>query len=120
MSKSKIIVHSLAHAAGVLLYIVAIYFFINAMQTWFGPGDPSWAPIAFLLLLVFSAATMAVLIFGRPVYLFLSGAKKEGIHFLSYTLGWIFLIFIIFIACMWKFSPRIQPDVISTDQVLED
>ena len=95
MVKSKIVLHSLGHALLVLGYISLVAFFINSLQGRFPAQDQLWMPISILLLIVFSVAVMAVLVFGRPVLLFLNGDKREAIHFFAYTLGWIFLLLII-------------------------
>jgi len=95
MSKSKIIFYSLLHALGVLAYIVAIGLFIQALNTILPGPDGFGTIIPVLLLLVFSAAVMAILVFGRPVYLFLNGMKTESIYFLGYTMIWLLIIIIV-------------------------
>jgi hypothetical protein len=96
MNKSKIVLHSLGHALGVLLYISLVVTLITNLEKYFAnTPDTFMAPIAMLLLLVLSVAVMAVLVFGRPVYLFLNNAKQEAYLFLGYTLGWLFLLVII-------------------------
>ncbi len=84
--------HSFAHAAGAMAYISFISWFLSNAENWFAKAeDDIWAPIAMLSLLTLSVAVMGVLIFGRPVLLYLNNQKKEAIGFLFYTLGWLCL-----------------------------
>ena len=95
MNKSKMILHSFGHAIGVLAYISLVVTLITNLEKYFAnTPDTFMAPIAMLLLLVLSVAVMGVLIFARPVYLFLNNAKREAFFFLGYTLGWL-LLFVI-------------------------
>ena len=95
MNKSKMLLRSFGHALAVLGYISLIVTLITNLERYFAnTPDTFMAPIAMLLLLVLSVAVMAVLVFGRPVYLFLNNAKQEAFLFFGYTLGWI-LIFVI-------------------------
>lgn len=96
MTKSKIVLYSLGHAAAVLGYIILVVFLITNLEKYFADTpDTFMAPISMLLLLVLSVSVMAVLIFGRPAYLFLNNAKKEAYYFLGYTMGWLLLFVII-------------------------
>lgn len=58
----------------------------------FGNGKNILIPIGMLLLFVFSATITGTLVLGRPVLLYIDGAKSEALKFFSYTLGWIFVI----------------------------
>ncbi len=44
------------------------------------------APIALLMLFVFSAALTGFLIFGKPALMYIDGKKKEAVALLGYTL----------------------------------
>ncbi|NIM46902.1 MAG: hypothetical protein GTN40_01955 [Candidatus Aenigmarchaeota archaeon] len=48
--------------------------------------------VAFLLLFTLSAAVVGGLVLGKPIYLFLSGQKKESLKTALYTVGWLFII----------------------------
>jgi hypothetical protein len=52
-----------------------------------GANNTFLAPIAMLLLFVFSAALTGFLVFGQPAILYLDGKKKEALTLLGYTLG---------------------------------
>lgn len=96
MNKSRMLMQSFGHAIGVLGYISLVVALITTLEKYFtNTPDTFMAPIAMLLLLVLSVAVMAILVFGRPVYLFLNNAKREAFLFLGYTLGWLFLFVII-------------------------
>lgn len=96
MNKSKMLLHSFGHAAGVVVYISLVVTLMTNLEKYFAnTPDTFMAPIAMLLLLVLSVAVMAILVFGRPVYLFLNNLNRSAFFFLGYTLGWILLFVII-------------------------
>lgn len=51
--------------------------------------DSFLAPIGFLMLLVTSAAVMAVLVFGKAITLYLEGKKLEGVATILWIIGQI-------------------------------
>jgi hypothetical protein len=84
--------YAIGGALGTAFYVVAIalfMFFIGRRLS--GVADSVFAPIAMLMLLVFSVAFVGVLVFGRPVMWYLDGKKKEALSLLGWTL-FIFLI----------------------------
>ncbi len=95
MSHSKLILKSLLNALGVVVYVLLVALVILNANQLFGQVPNVWGPFAFLLLFVFSAAVVGILIFGQPVMLFLSDAKKEAVKMLGYTIGWLFLAILI-------------------------
>ncbi|MFA6099067.1 MAG: hypothetical protein WCV50_06055 [Patescibacteria group bacterium] len=103
MDNKKITTYSLLHSLGVVIYILIVAFIIWNAENVFGNMNNILGPVAFLMLFTVSAAITGLLVFGRPVYLFLNGLKKEAIRFTFYTVGWlvveavlVFLILIIF------------------------
>ena len=54
-----------------------------------------FVPIALLLLLVFSAALVGALIFGRPCLWYLDGRRREACLLLAETLGILFVVIIV-------------------------
>lgn len=99
MTKNQMFGYSLGHAAGAMLYISAIAWLLSNAKNLFGEAEAViWVPIAMLSLLTFSVAVMGVLIFGRPVMLYLNSQKKEAMNFLFHTLGWLLVgVFLVFI-----------------------
>lgn len=88
--KKDIIKNALLNAGAAALYVVAVASFMFYVPKSSGP-DNVLMPIVALLLLVFSAALMGVLIFGRPIVWYLDGKKEEAFSLLAYTLV-IFLL----------------------------
>ncbi len=100
--KNKIILHSFGHAVLVFLYVSGVVWIISNGEKAFGPGKNLWIPIMMLMLFVLSASVTGALILGRPILLYLSGAKSEALKFFSYTVGWIFAITLaIFLSHLW-------------------
>ncbi len=55
------------------------------------------ALIAFLSLFVVSAGIMGMLIFGKPIMLYVDGKKREGVALACYTIGSLVLITFLFL-----------------------
>lgn len=119
MEKTKIITYSLVHALAILVYIVAVVYGLQNGERFFGVLPEMFAAIPVLLTLVFSVGLMAVLVFGRPVYLFMTGLKREGVEFLLYTLGWLFVVILLILAYMTQIpsDPYQYPMVDGSTQV---
>lgn len=66
----------------------------------FGEKDTVLTPVAVLMLLVFSAALMAVLVFGQPLMWYLDGKKKPALELLAYTLGCLFAFLVLVFAAL--------------------
>lgn len=102
MQKSKLILYSFLHAAAVVAYVFGVVAFINNLESNFHHiEDERWAPVLFLLTFVVSATTCGLLVFGRPVYMFLNGQKSDAVKFLFNTVAWLIgltvLVFVFFI-----------------------
>lgn len=80
---------SLLPALGVFVYVLLVGLVITYGNRWFGAGNSFWAPVSMLLLLVLSVAVVGVLIFGKPVFMYLEGEKKQAWTLLLYTIGWL-------------------------------
>lgn len=76
---------------------VGIFMYLGG-EAKIGRSNTFFVPIAFLLLLVTSAAITGYLIFGKPVQLYIDGKKKEALTLLKSTL--IFFSSITFIAIL--------------------
>lgn len=92
MKKNKLILISLLQALGVFAYILLVAQVISIAGQMFNKPNQFWQPVAFLLLFVLSAAITGLLILGKPITLYLDGAKKEAIELFGYTIGWLTLI----------------------------
>lgn len=83
---------ALTNAAATAVYVALVGSFFFYGQRVFPKGDTVLAPIAMLMLLVFSAAFCGTFIFGQPILWFMSGKKKEALSLLATTMGFFFLI----------------------------
>ncbi len=89
----KLLGHSAGHALLAYAYIVGIAVFFNlGVEKMFKKVPDFFGPIIMLPLLVLSVAIMAILIFGKPVLLYLDSQKKEALTMLFYTVGWLAVI----------------------------
>ncbi|MFH1325566.1 MAG: hypothetical protein ABIH49_02235 [archaeon] len=92
-----VIKYSLINSLGTAIYIVIAASFIYFLGNRFsGDTKTIFAPIAMLMLFVFSAALTGFLVFGRPIMWYLDGKKQKALSLLFYTLG-IFLAIIIIV-----------------------
>ncbi|MDP3880892.1 MAG: hypothetical protein Q8Q32_01775 [bacterium] len=92
MSRAKVIGWALVHGlatAGYVYLVVSLISFIEKLP--FAEASPL-APVAFLLLLVTSAAITASLVFGRPLLWYLDKRKDEAIALAVYTVAWLIVI----------------------------
>ena len=91
-----VIKYAVINSLGTATYIVLIVSLIFFLGNKFSGGDETiFAPIAMLMLLVFSVALVGSLIFGRPIIWYLNGKKKDAALLLAYTLGIFFAITLI-------------------------
>lgn len=93
----KALTGSIATAA----YIILVVLFMQYMQVYAPKPDNVLVPIAMLLLFVFSAAFVGVLIFGKPVMMYLDGKKKEAVLLLGYTLVILLIITLMTFVLLW-------------------
>jgi membrane-bound inhibitor of C-type lysozyme len=98
MQKSKLILTSLLHAAGVAIYICLVALLMQNVDKIIGKIDNYFSPVAFLLLFVLSAAITGGLTLGRSILWYLDGRKKEAVQLFFYILGWLFLFMLLVFA----------------------
>ena len=98
MKNSKLIFWAVIDSLGVLVYSSAIAFVMFNGEKLFGKADNFTGPLMILLLFVVSAVVTGALFLGRPIYLYLSGFKKEGIQLFFYTLASLIAITLIIFA----------------------
>jgi len=92
MKNSKLIISSMLHSLSVLVYILAVAFFFNHANQWFGKEDKFLTPVAALMLFVLSAAVTGSLVMAKPVLLYLDGQKSDAVKFFLLTLGWLLIL----------------------------
>ncbi|MBI3627064.1 hypothetical protein HY224_03390 [Candidatus Uhrbacteria bacterium] len=83
------------HALGVLIYTSAISCLLFNAKFLMGDGHSFLIPVFMLMTLIISATITGLLVLGKPIQLYLNGAKKEAMMLLGYTLGWLILFTII-------------------------
>lgn len=95
---------SLIHSFGVLAYIALVVTFMQNAEKIFGQEDKPIGAIVFLLLFVMSATIVGGLVLAKPVMLYIDGDKKSAVKMFIYTVGWLFLWFLITIfgVLMWR------------------
>lgn len=82
-------------AVGTGVYVALVSALMSNAQKIFGQGDNVLTGMAILMLLVLSAAVVGTFILGRPLMMYLDGAKKEAVRTLIYTLIILFAITLI-------------------------
>ena len=92
MKNSKIIYYAAIQSLGVFIYTSGVAWFFFNGKNLFGENNSFWQPLSMLLLLVVSAATTGLLVFGKPIFLYLDGLKKEAVKLLMCTVISLFLI----------------------------
>ena len=92
---NKLIQRSFLNALGTGVYVALIVTTMFNGEKMFGQVNNIFAPILFLLLFVTSAAITGSLVLGKPVLMYLDGAKREAIQLFLYTIGWLALGIII-------------------------
>ncbi|MFA5051916.1 MAG: hypothetical protein WC544_02530 [Patescibacteria group bacterium] len=96
----KPLLASFVHSIIVVAYVTGVATFMMNGSKIFGEKDTVFTSITVLLLFCVSAAIVGLLVLGRPAYLLLTGLKREGVEFLFYTIGWLALELICFIAAL--------------------
>lgn len=84
--------YALINALGTALYIALIGTFLSLLGGRVAGPDSFFAPVAFLMLLVFSVAVVSTLLFGRPAMWYVDGKKNEALVLLVYTLALFFFL----------------------------
>ncbi len=107
MPKKTIIKYAFIHAVGAVAYIALVAAFMSNASKIFGPDNSADNKIlpttVFLMTFVISAAVMGLLVFGKPVLLYMDGFKKEAISLIFYTLGFLILIAVIIFLILLTF-----------------
>ena len=87
MNKQSIVKYSFIHALSATAYISLIALFMSNAEKILGPVDSPFSGVLFLLILVVSAGTMGLLVFGRPIMWYLDGKIKESVALAISTLA---------------------------------
>jgi len=87
--RKELLLQALGRATATFLYVALVVVFMSNGSRLFGEKDHALTPVFVLLLFVISATVTAYLILGKPVEMYLDGAKKEAVRFLFATVGWL-------------------------------
>jgi len=87
--QKDLLIQAGGRAAATLVYISVVAWVMSNGSRWFGEKDTAITPVFILLLFVVSATITGFLVLGKPVTLYLDGAKKEAVRFLFATVGWL-------------------------------
>ena len=83
----KILKQGMLHAALAMGYIVLVVSILSLTQS-VGQHIPvMFLPMLVLSLLVVSAGTMASLVFGKPIMMYIDGKKREAVLLVFSTIG---------------------------------
>ncbi|MFH0979841.1 MAG: hypothetical protein V1803_02760 [Candidatus Roizmanbacteria bacterium] len=101
----QIVKNAFVNAFGTAMYITLVggFMYFGTLIK-IGRKNTFLAPIAMLLLFVFSAALTGYLIFGKPALLYIDGKKKDALSLLTYTLIFFFIITFIVLSLLILFS----------------
>lgn len=92
---------ALTNSLAITLYVILVASLMFTLSNSnFKSDNTIIFPIAMLLLLVFSVALVGVLIFGRPILLYIDKKKKEAVSLLAQTLIILFAIIILIFLLM--------------------
>ena len=94
MNSPGVILKSFLAALATFAYVAAVAwtgFHAQAIFGTNGKADTFLAPLFMLLLFVISALITGLLVLGKPIHLYMNGAKKEAFTMLFATLGWLVL-----------------------------
>ncbi len=95
MHKSQIIKSALINSLSAAVYVIIVGSFLYYGPSRFGPINSVIVPIALLLLLVLSAALLGLIIFAKPVMMYLNDSKKEALQLVSYTVAFLAAVTVI-------------------------
>ncbi len=87
MHKTKIIFYGLLHAVATTAYVAAVALLMHNGEALFGATpNKVLTATSFLLLFVVSAAITGSLVFGRPIFWYLNGRKREAVRLAFFTI----------------------------------
>lgn len=90
MPNGKILKQGLLSAGLATIYVGLVSAFMAHAEKIFGGKEPGpLGPVVFLLLFVVSAAVMGLLIFGRPIMMYIDGKKREAVELLISTIAFL-------------------------------
>lgn len=92
MNNSKLVMWGMVDSVGVFVYTLMVGWLMINGNSIFGEDLGVVGPALFLMLFVFSALVTGLLVFGRPVWLYLEHQKKAAVKLLLITVLFMFLM----------------------------
>ena len=100
MSILNIIKKSLINAGLAALYVFILTFIMSNNKS-IPKGAPEFLiGMGMLLIFVISATIMGYLVLGKPILMYLDGAKKEAVKLFYLTVTWLILIAVTIFSCL--------------------
>jgi len=90
--KQKALQSALLGVVSTIVYIGLVATLMVNGDKLFGQMDGFLGPMMFLMLFVLSALIVGLSLLGRPIYLFMTGMKKESLLVLGYTVLLFFIL----------------------------
>lgn len=96
MTIKQIIKRGFVFAALTAVYIFGVVLFISNLGKFMDGGDNLLGGAVFLTLFVVSAATTGSLMLGKPLLMYIDGAKKDAVKLFAANVAWLFAMLVIF------------------------
>ncbi len=90
---------SLISAVGVAAYIALLVLLMSNLEH-IVPEKNMLGPILMLIVFVISASVTGALVLGKPIMLYLDGAKKHAFTLFFWTVGWLVLFALVLLAIL--------------------
>jgi len=91
----------LFQALGISAYCALVILFFQVMENSGIETNQIVAGILMLIVLVFSAAISALIVFGRPIYLAINKKIKDAMHILAFTFLYLIAIIMIIVLLLY-------------------
>lgn len=104
MPLSKIAKTSLIDATLAALYVFVLSLLMSNNQVIFKGSPEFLIGVAMLLVFVISATIMGYLVLGKPILMYVDGAKKEAVKLFYLTVTWLILIASVIFICLALFK----------------
>jgi hypothetical protein len=101
MSMIQIMRRGFVFASLTAVYILGVALFMGNAERLVGGGNGLVGGAAFLTLFVVSAAVTGSLIIGKPVLMYIDGAKKDAVRLFIANIAWLFAMLVLFFSLAW-------------------
>ena len=117
MNKNNILIRAFVDAFGVVVYVAALAWFMNNINSLFRSEPDGWLGSIFLLVtFIISACITGSLVLLKPILLFIENQKRHAVELFLYTLGFLVVIAVIILSLLIGSASRPISPVYSTPQ----